>query len=179
MSRTSKTLIVSTVLVIAAVWLYLAIHKTMFYRAALPAELGLTSELVTAGSCADVLDMILPVRPKAAGGALFRLDAETLAAIKRQGSAFFDDALLGRGYGDPSRRVTYRYSYKPWQETPLPPEWTSDGMWLGLSCMGLNFGRGANIAEAARAPGSYYTTGIGAMLLVIPDLGIVVYTYSS
>jgi hypothetical protein len=156
-----------------------SVLKTRFYRAAIPAEIEITFSLATTGSSMSVWEAVLPLRHEACGGAIFELRGTTLAAIRDRGLDALNDARQGRGYTDNTDRLFYYYSYKPWQPTPLPREWTSDGMWYGLSCMNLGHGFGRSIVEAAQGPGSFYTTGLSQMLLIVPSLKLAVYTYTN
>ena len=47
-------------------------------------------------------------------------------------------------------------------------------MWYGLDCMGLGYRFGQSIVEAAKTPGSFYTTGSSKTLLIVPSLKIAV-----
>jgi hypothetical protein len=167
------------VCVVGASMLGWSVFKTTFYRAAVPAQIELAFELPTMGSDTSYWEAALPIRHKACGGVIFRLNDGTLRRIRDRGINALDDARQGRGYADQADRLFYYYSYKPWQPAPLPPEWTSAGMWLGLYCMNLGnrFARG--IVEVAQAPGSFYTTGASKMLLLAPSLELLIYTYTN
>ena len=154
------------------------VYETRFYRAAIPPQIELTFGLATTGSDTSIWEATLPIPLKACGGAIFKLTDTAAAAIRKRGLDFLIDAKQGRGYTDNRDRLFYYYSYKPWQPTPLPPEWTSEGMWLGLYCMRLGYSLGRSIVEAAQAPGSFYTTGSSKMLLIVPSLKLAVYTYT-
>jgi hypothetical protein len=155
-----------------------SVLNTKFYRAALPAEIGITFSLAITGSNTSFWEVGQPIH-KACGGAIFELNETTLAAIRGRGLDGLKDARQGRGYSDNTDRLFYYYSYKPWQPTPLPPEWTSQGMWYGLSCMNLGQSFGGSIVDAAQASGSFYTTAQSRMLLIIPSLRLAVFTYTS
>ena len=156
-----------------------SVLETRFYRAAVPAEIDLTFNLATTGSSMSLWEVLMPIRHKACGGAIFGLGDTTVTAIETRGLAALQDAQQGRGYADGTHPYRSYYAYEPWQPTPLPPAWTSEGMWYGLSCMNLGHCFGRSTVEAARAPGSFYTTGRSKMLLVVPRLKLVVYTYTS
>ena len=153
--------------------------KTRFYRAAIPAKIDLTFGFATTGSNMSLWEAMLPLRPKACGGAIFGLSNTMVTALQDHGLGVLDAARQGRGYADTTDRRFFRYSYKPWQPTPLPPEWTSQGAWYGLNCMDLGYGFVRSLVEAAQVPGSFYTTGPSSMLLIVPSLQILVYTYTS
>jgi hypothetical protein len=161
-----------------AVVLGYSVLQTRFYRQAIPAEINLTFNLATTGSSMSLWEVLLPIRHKACGGAIFGLSETTATALEKRGLPAIMWAQQGRGYTDGHPRG-HSYEYQPWQATPLPAAWTSEGMWYGLSCMGLWPGTRRNIIDAARAPGSFYTTGPSKMLLVVPSLRMVVFTYTS
>jgi hypothetical protein len=154
-------------------WAGYSCIETLWYEDNLPPALR-TTGLATTGSDLHLFDLMTPVRSKVCGAATFTLTGPTVGAIKAQGLAFFEHARKPRG--DPRDRPRLAYEYTAWRETPVPPAWTSDGMWAGLSCMGWTWSQ-LDIYEAARAPGSYYTERPGAQLLVVPRLGLAAFTY--
>jgi hypothetical protein len=143
-----------------------SVYETSFYRKALPESLA-TSGLAQTGASVGF--------GEACGGVIFQLDDTTRNEINRKGLPFFDDARQGRGYLPGSRLQSF-YNYEPWQETPVPQKWIS-GSWVGLSCMTLPQELSRAIVEAAKQPGSYFRTKREAELLVIPSLGLIVFTY--
>lgn len=149
--------------------------ETNHYRNALPIELK-TKGLATTGSDVSLLSALFALQREGCGGAIFNLTDEARHLIKTNGLAFFSNAKYGRGY-PAEDRLRHYYTYQPWQETPLPSAWTSEGIWLGLNCMGLGRNMTQAIRSAAISSGSYYATKPEALLLVIPDLGLVVFTY--
>jgi hypothetical protein len=100
---------------------------------------------------------------------IFYLSKNTLDAIKRDGLLFFKDALQARSHDD------YYHRYQPWQETPIPPSWTSEGSWI--LCFGGNEDFHHKIIEAAKVEGAFYTTKPEGELVVIPSLGIIIFSY--
>jgi hypothetical protein len=155
------------------------VFKTKFYRAAIPAEIGITFGLATTGSDTSFWGATLGFDRKACGGAIFELTDATVDAIRERGPDYLKNARQGRGYSDKTDRLFHYYSYQPWQPTPLAREWTSEGMWLGLSCMGLGYNFGRSIVQAAQEPGSFYTTSSSKMLLLVPSLKLAIYTYAN
>jgi hypothetical protein len=143
-----------------------SVYETSHYQKALP-ELLATRGLAQTGASVGF--------GEACGGAIFQLGDSTRDEINRKGLAFFDDARQGRGYPSGSPRESY-FKYERWQETPVPQKWTG-GSWSGLSCMEMPQELFRAIAEAARQPGSYFTTKREAELVVIPSLGLIVFTY--
>ena len=178
MSGGPRTLLLLAGGIVVAAVLGWHVVETRFYRAALPAEIGLSFDFATTGSNVSVLGAVFLFDRKACGGAIFDLTDTTVAAIRERGMDFLKDARQGRGYADNADRLFYNYSYGPWQPTPLPQEWTSGGMWYGLDCMGLGTAIGQSIVEAAKTPGSFYTTGSSKTLLIVPSLKIAVLTYT-
>ena len=164
--------------VVVAAVLGRQVFETRFYRAAIPADIGLTFNFATTGSNVSLWGAMFRFDRKACGGATFNLSDTSVAAIRERGVDSLKNARQGRGYTEKADRSFSYYSYQPWQATPLPSEWTSNGTWLGLSCMGLRDSVTRNILDAAQTAGSFYTTGQSAMLMVIPNLKIAVYTYT-
>ena len=160
--------------VVACWWIVIAFIETRWFEGMLPAALetnGLASVSRDKSLPAILLEGVMGVRYKSCGGATFSLTRRALAAIDAEGLRFLDQARKSR------RDTGYRMplTYAPWRETPLPSEWTDHGPWLGLDCMGWPWTR-ARIFQAAREPGSYYTTTYNAELLVIPRRRLAVFT---
>jgi hypothetical protein len=109
------------------------------------------------------------------GGIIFQLSEPTVAAIERQGLAFFAGATQARGHSLPSDSY---YRYAQWRETPVPAGWLSDGLPPSFNCMDNERAVDAAILEALKSPGSYFTTKPEAMLLVIPKREIAVFAYA-
>jgi hypothetical protein len=168
-----KRVLLALIVPFVCLWAGYSCFETRWYEGNLPAALR-TSGLATTGSDLSLFDLLMPVRTKVCSGAIFSLTGRTLAAVKAEGLPFFDQARQPRG--DPRTRPRLAVEYAPWRETPVPSDWAGDGMWVGLSCMGWTWSR-ADIHQAARAPGSYYTERPGAQLLVVPRLGLAVFTY--
>lgn len=106
--------------------------------------------------------------------AVYKLSASSLEAIQKKGLGFFDGVTQARGYSNPSDRDFHYYTYKPWKETPVPAEWTSEGSWFMCRAIGSQLER--EIIAAAKQGGAYYTVKDEAELLVIPSLGYVVFS---
>ena len=158
-------------IVLASWWMATRIRETWVLEGMLPAELH-TTGLATVGYDATLFQRLGWLPYKSCGGAVFSLTTGTLTAIERQGLAFLDKGRKRRR-NDYARSLTM---YAPWRKTPVPPDWTSNGMWLGLYCMGSAWSRNS-IYAAAQEPGSYYTTGYNSELLVVPRLGVAVFTF--
>jgi hypothetical protein len=169
LKRTSAVVAV----LVTCLWAFYSIMEARWFDGMLPAALQTKGSAIVRHD-ASLFAIILSVRYKSCGGATYGLSRRTLSAIDSQGLAFFAQARRSRAVTH--RRAGLPLAYQPWRPTPVPPEWTSEGMWLGLACMGWTWSRNA-IYAAARGPGSYYTTTDNAQLLVIPSLGLAVFTF--
>jgi hypothetical protein len=170
-----KRAFVAVAIPIVFLWLMYSACETSWFEGMLPAQIetyGLASVSRDKSLPAILIEGAMGVRYKSCGGATFSLTRRTLAAIEADGLGFLDQAHKSRR--DTGHRMPFAYG--PWRATPLPSEWTDLGPWLGLNCMGWPWTR-ARIFEAAREPGSYYTTTYNAELLVIPRLGLAVLTF--
>jgi hypothetical protein len=164
-------------IVVAAV-LFWEVFNTLHYRKAIPADIGLAFNFATRGSNVSLYGMRMFDR-KFCGGAIFDMSNSTTDAIRKHGLDFLKNARQGRGYNKKTDRGFSYYSYRPWQATPLPPEWTALGPWIGLNCMGVTTDTMQNILDAAQTSGSFYTTGRSSMLLVDPNRKFVLLTFSN
>jgi hypothetical protein len=86
---------------IAALWVGWRILETNFYRNAIPAEIGLTWDLATTGSDSSLITTLLPIPPKACGGAIFGLAAAAAEAVKHGGLTLLSGARQGRAISKP------------------------------------------------------------------------------
>lgn len=114
------------------------------------------------------------------GVKVFELSKHTLDKINQQGLAFFKNATKARGYDPKKHRYNKYYSYEQWQETPVQESKENRNFWAGLSCakrLGLEKSLSKKIASAASTKGSYYTGHYEGQLVVIPSLGLVVFSY--
>lgn len=112
---------------------------------------------------------------------VFKLSKNTLAQINQQGLTFFKNATKARGYDPDKHRYDNYYSYEQWQETPVQESKENKNFWSGLSCadrLNLDKSLSEKITLAASTKGSYYTGHYEGQLVVIPRLGIVVFSYS-
>ncbi|AVR98475.1 hypothetical protein [Pseudoduganella armeniaca] len=133
----------------------------IWYKKAIPEKIGITYPISTSDETGF---------REGCGTIVFKLSAETLAMIKKDGLKFFAGATQGRGHPDEPY-----YAYAEWQETPLPPDWTSEGSWM--PCSELSHSEHAAIVSAAKAHGAYYTTKEEGQLVLIPSLGYIVYSF--
>jgi hypothetical protein len=109
------------------------------------------------------------------GVAVYKLSANSLDAIKKQGLEFFNGATQARGYSDPSDSEYNYHTYMPWKQTPLPAAWTSEGSWFMCSVISVELEKA--IVAAAKQGGAYYTSKDEGQLLVLPSLGYVVFSF--
>ena len=153
-------------------------ETAVYWRSALPDEIGVT-ELVARGTDVGFLDravmLFVPAPWKVCGGVVFGLSDATRAGLEREGLAALEHARVGRGHRGPPQE--HRYTYDPWQETPVPPAWTSEGMWRGLDCLSKHWAVADQVLTEARRPDAYFTELSHAQLLVVPGLKLVVLTY--
>jgi hypothetical protein len=157
------------VAILLALYIAPAVKSTNFYEKALPLQLQ-TTGFVTAGSDVGFLDILAR---EACGAVVFNLAPETIETIKRDGLSFFDGATQGRGYP-----TDHYYHYGPWQQTPTPSTWFGEGIVAGsLSCANLSPELRRRIREGSLRPGSFYSIKPEAQLIVLPDEGLVVFTY--
>lgn len=111
------------------------------------------------------------------GGAIFTVKKETLEAVKSQGLDYLNKDLKQRAYLQCRPKSRERFCvYAQWQMTP------------GKRYSGFSYGVSAildessdllsQIRRAREEEGSFYTyTNAGAGLLLIPDLGILVFGF--
>lgn len=123
------------------------------------------------------------------GAAVFHLSTATVKAIEERGLNFFGSARVGRGHPEPAesssansdyaakQRMHSYNTYNSWKETPVPKEWTSEGVWSGLVCVDDHTGVIYQIGQMAKQPGSYYAASEKGELLVIPKLRLIVFSY--
>ena len=129
------------------------------YRQAIPAQLG-PLELLHH-------DEISSFR-EGCGYAIFRLSDKDLARLRSHGLTYLETARLGRD-GKPY------HQYKPWSATPAPRD---EHLFRGVSCINeppelLNQAQSATYKE-----GAFFTTGDEQDLVVVPALGILIYSFN-
>ena len=106
------------------------------------------------------------MRHEANGTVIFRMTERTRQAILDQGLAFFAGARQGQGHPGDSY-----YAYEECAPTPTPK----------LFLMGsgsLDRKLAMKLEQEVRQPGGYYTIKPEAVLVVLPDEGLIVFTYS-
>jgi hypothetical protein len=102
--------------------------------------------------------------------AVFRLSGATHSALKDSGLAALGEANQARGHAD-----DYHH-YEAWQGTPVLAGEISEG-WPPLSCAAADEDLERRILLAMQSPGSFYTRKDEALLLVLPDEGLIVFGY--
>lgn len=109
------------------------------------------------------------------GIAVFQLSPTTVDRIRPAGLAGLETARQARDHSDEL------HTYSQWRETPYAE--TGDGMtlvdrWLvGRTCAKIDPSLDRSIDTALKSPGSYYATIHEAGLIVIPSLGLAVFSY--
>ncbi|WP_019143342.1 hypothetical protein [Noviherbaspirillum massiliense] len=124
----------------------------------------------------EQLEVTYPVSINEEGGfmegcsvAVFKLSDKTVQAVRKNGLTFFAAATQARGYPD-----EIYYQYDKWNETPVPEIWTREGSWM--MCPDMSNTMHSQIVKAAQRNGAYYTHTDEGQLIVIPSLGIVVFS---
>lgn len=133
--------------------------QASLYRQAIPAQLG-PLELLHH-------DEISSFR-EGCGFAIFRLSDKDLARLRSEGLAYLETARLGRD-GNPY------HQYQPWNTTPAPD---NEYLFRGQSCTGNPPELLQQAQQAADKQEAFFTTGHEQDLVVIPALGILVYSYN-
>ncbi|NES73457.1 MAG: hypothetical protein F6K24_53845 [Okeania sp. SIO2D1] len=144
---------------------YLAwrIFQYSWYQGAIPEKIDVTYALNISGNGSIIRD--------ACGAAIFKITNTSANIISRDGLFFLQDAIY------PRNSENFRHIYKPWKKTPVPDSWTSEGTWPGLSCSNASRPLIRKIIDAAKNKGSYYTSGSARLIVVIPHLKLVVFSY--
>jgi hypothetical protein len=104
------------------------------------------------------------------GGAIFSMQPEEAARLRREGLSAFEGRMVGRGFTHARRPVVW----SDWRATTTRTS-LGDGPHPGLIC--LRSPMQDQIVEALMRPGSYTAWSDGAQLVVIPDLNVVVFLF--
>lgn len=104
------------------------------------------------------------------GGAVFKLSDQSLASIKQQGLAYFNDATLGR---DGARY----HQYAPWQALAHKRA-SQDWLLRGAHCIEDPPAMWDDVQKAVDRGEGFFTTGHGQDLIVIPKLGVIVFSHN-
>ena len=99
----SRTLLLLAGGIVVAAVLGWHVVETRFYRAALPAEIGLSFDFATTGSNVSVLGAVFLFDRKACGGAIFDLTDTTVAAIRERVWTF--SKTLGKDAGTRTTQI--------------------------------------------------------------------------
>lgn len=104
------------------------------------------------------------------GAYAFGLTDETVAAIDREGLSFFQDI------NEPNKRAKNPgYFGGEWRPTPIPLDVKAGGVPRNIGCAEKHSWLWPNgIEQALNRPGSYYKTGGGRSVYIIPRLKLVV-----
>lgn len=102
------------------------------------------------------------------GFAVFRLSEDNLTGIRNQDLAYFEMARLGRD-GKPY------HQYQSWRATPATEH---DHLFRGQNCAGEPLELLEQARRAAGKEGAFFTTGHEQDLVVVPALGLLIYSYN-
>jgi len=104
------------------------------------------------------------------GAAIFRLSDSTKSALERHGLSYLKSAT--------KPAASQNFIYNDWQITPIPQQWTTEGLWYGLDCVEGEDALVKRVFEQANRAGGYYThASPNRRLVVLPALGVVVYSW--
>jgi hypothetical protein len=129
------------------------------YRKAVPPQFDLV-EIVYHDEMSDLRE--------GCGVAVFRLSDANLARIRSEGLTYFESARLGRD-GD-----SY-HQYQPWRATPAAQH---DNLLRGVHCVDDEPKLLMQVRQAIDEEGAFFTTGPEQDLVVIPSLGVLVFSYN-
>lgn len=102
------------------------------------------------------------------GFAIFQLSDDNVRRIRSHGLAYLETARVGRG-GKPY------HEYKPWGTTPPSG---NEQLFRGASCVDKPPELLKQARRAAEKDGAFFTTGHEQDLVIVPTLGILVYSYN-
>jgi hypothetical protein len=173
---------ITLVVLVVCLYAYLRQVEKNYFIELLPADVEISKTILIRDSTNIFERLFMTVfwRSESCGAAIFELSGGTKEGIKKHGIAFFEKATYSRGVFDGRPK-----EYKSWQESPLPASWTKDvenyGLWSGLLCADIETtSLATKLRSAAKGNGSFFTTPAdhrGGPLVVIPDAGIVIYSY--
>jgi hypothetical protein len=165
----SRTLIILFAVLVLGSYGAFQVWNTNYFKNLIPSEIGISHTVFIDGKSGGL---------EGCGVAIFRMDSATLNNIRANGSHALDGAKLSRK----KKFLKNEYQgYTSWKETPYME--TGDGMtladrWLGgFVCASIDSDLSKSIHNALRSAKSYYATTHEAGLIVIPRLGLVVYSY--
>lgn len=102
------------------------------------------------------------------GYAIFRLSDKDLARLRSHGLTYLETARLGRDGKQYNQ-------YKPWSATPAPRD---EHLFRGVSCINEPPELLNQAQSAAYKEGAFFTTGDEKDLVVVPALGILIYSFN-
>lgn len=146
-------------------WLAFNIWQTKWYTDALPAQLE-TQGFAQVTSNPGLLGLLVPFSREGFGTVIFQMTDQTRDEIKKHGISYLADARQGRGH--PGNRY---YSYAEWQRTPPG----KIGLFGAENFMDQH--QVQMIRTAIDKPGGFHTHKDEANLIVLPDLGLIIFTY--
>lgn len=158
-------------IIISCYWLYWLDNQN-FSKGLLPEKIEVSSFVLSK----EYFDL-----REGCGIRVFKLSKNTLDKINQQKLNFFKNATKARGYDADKHRYNKYYSYAQWQETPVQESKENKKFWSGLGCakqLEMDESLSKKITLAASTKGSYYTGHYEGQLVVIPSLGIVVFSYN-
>lgn len=109
------------------------------------------------------------------GAAIYELSADTQLTIEQKGITFFDKSLIPIKFVYASNHTIEPHPfYSPWKETPI--DFNHKGL-LGLQCADLEQVAARTLNQNLSIKGSFYTTSSEAVLIVIPQIRWVIFSY--
>jgi hypothetical protein len=167
--KTSRTFAVLFIALALSIYGTYRVWEINYFKNLIPSEIQINGTVLVDGETGGL---------EGCGVAIFRLDSATLEKIRANGIHALDEAKQSRK--KKLLRDDYQ-TYTPWAETPYLE--TGDGMtladrWLGgFVCSNIDTDLSNHIHSALKSTNSYYSTTHEAGLIVIPDLGLIVYSY--
>jgi hypothetical protein len=162
-------------------WFVLGILETSHYRKFIPGELQVLGPVfIDSNENLGTLIGAMLIRPEFCGAAIYQLAPATLRQIERDGLEFFKEVTESRGRFDMNGTGPDGATkvYVDWQPGPLPHNWTRNVTWSGLLCTDISPEMARQLNAAAAEPQTFYTRSRdGNALVVLPNLGWVVFTY--
>ena len=164
-----RTLAILSAVLALGVYGAFRVWDTNYFKNLIPSEIEISDTVLVDGESGGL---------EGCGVAIFRLDSTTLVSIRANGIHALDEAKRSRK----KKFLSDAYKeYSSWKETPYME--TGDGMtladrWLGgFVCANIDSDLSNRIHRALSSTKSYYATTHEAGLIVIPSLGLAVYSY--
>ena len=167
--KNSRTLAVLFAVLALGTYGAFRVWDTNHFKNLIPSEIEIGDTVLVDGESGGL---------EGCGVAIFQLGSSTLVSLRANGIHALDGANRSRE----KRFLSDEYKeYSSWKETPYLE--TGDGMtladrWLGgFVCANIDSDLSKRIHRALRSNKSYYATTHEAGLIVIPSLGLAVYSY--